>query len=159
MPGAPIHDGIEVTADGSFYFLHRDPTRGLARGTSNADTGTAQVAVGWLCQANMFIKTVAGASISSTANHYQSTPRQLWIYTSPEWGRPPAVHLRFPLTSGALGGRTSAATARDGHGRVSSPTTAPTAAPSPRPAAPRIGSPNKTPTPQLGSQFASGWAR
>src|SRR5262249_15219974 len=45
MPGAPLHDGIELTADGSFYFLHADPTGGLVRGNSDADSGTATVSV------------------------------------------------------------------------------------------------------------------
>jgi hypothetical protein len=88
MPGAPLHDGIELTANGSFYFLHRDPTGELVRGTSDADSGTAEVSDGVQCRANIFIKTLAGASIGSSTVLYQSTPRQLWIYTSPEWGDP-----------------------------------------------------------------------
>ena len=91
MPGAPAHDGIELAADGSFYFLHRDPMGGLVRGTSDVDTGSAQVS----CRA-ITIKTLAGASIASGTAHYQSTPRQLWIYTSPEWGDPERYTLVSP---------------------------------------------------------------
>ena len=88
MPGAPLHDGIELTADGSFYFLHLDPTSGLVRGTSDTDSGTAKLNVFAPCNSEISIATLAGASIASSAVHYQSTPRQLWIYTGPEWGDP-----------------------------------------------------------------------
>ena len=89
MPGAPLHDGIELTADGTFYFLHRDPTGQLARGTSDAETGTATVAIAaGTCRADIYITTLAGVSIVSSTAHYQSTPRQLWIYTDPESGDP-----------------------------------------------------------------------
>ncbi len=88
MPGAPPHDGIELSADGSFYFLHDDPTAGLIRGTSAAETGTATVLVGANCQTDITINTAAGVSILSAGETYQTTPRQLWIYTGPEWGDP-----------------------------------------------------------------------
>jgi hypothetical protein len=88
MPGAPAHDGIELAANGSFYFLHRDPTAGLVRGTSDVDRGMAKVVVAAPCRADIDIETLGGASITSSTQLYQSTPRQLWIYTSPEWGDP-----------------------------------------------------------------------
>jgi hypothetical protein len=88
MPGAPQHDGLELTADGTVYFLHLDAAGGLARGVSDADSGSARVTVSAPCRADLFIDTLAGASIGSSTALYQSTPRQLWIYTGPEWGDP-----------------------------------------------------------------------
>ena len=86
--GAPPHDGIELTADGSFYFLHRDAMDVLIRSSSDANRGTVQVVAGPQCRANISINILAGASIESGTALYQSTPRQLWIYTSPDWGDP-----------------------------------------------------------------------
>jgi hypothetical protein len=88
MTGAPPHDGIELTADGSFYFLHRDAMDVLIRSSSDANRGTVQVVAGPQCRANISINILAGASIESGTALYQSTPRQLWIYTSPDWGDP-----------------------------------------------------------------------
>jgi hypothetical protein len=87
MPGAPLHDGIELTPDGSFYFLHRDTAGDLVRDTSDADHATATLSVG-PTDGEISIETLAGASIISGIELYQSTPRQLWIYTGPEWGDP-----------------------------------------------------------------------
>lgn len=86
MPGAPPHDGIELAANGSFYFLHADATVGLVRGGADTDSGTATTSVAPQCGANITFTTRAGAYILSASVTYQSTPRQLWIYTSPEWG-------------------------------------------------------------------------
>jgi hypothetical protein len=88
MPGAPPHDGIELAANGSFFFLHADPSGGLVRGSSDTDSGTAMTSASSQCGANFTFTTRAGAYILSTSVIYQSTPRQLWIYTGPEWGDP-----------------------------------------------------------------------
>jgi hypothetical protein len=34
------------------------------------------------------IQTASGASLQSSARPFDSMPRQLWMYTSPEWGDP-----------------------------------------------------------------------
>lgn len=96
MPGAPPHDGIEFAADGSVYFLHQDPTVGLVRGNADTDLGTAMAYANAHCGADISITTLAGVSIGSSTVSYQSTPRQLWIYTGPEWGDPERYTLVSP---------------------------------------------------------------
>ena len=88
MPGAPMHDGIELTTDGSFYFLLRDPQGSLVRGSSDAERGTASATPGVACQINTDLRTISGARFLSSARTHDTSPRQLWISTSPEWGNP-----------------------------------------------------------------------
>jgi hypothetical protein len=86
MPGAPLHDGVEFTSDGSFYFLHRDPTAGLVHGET--DRASLRVLVEGPCRVDLFLNTASGVSIGSSAQLRRATPRQLWIFTGPEWGDP-----------------------------------------------------------------------
>ena len=86
MPGAPAHDGIEFAADGTFSFLHLDPTGALARGTAATDHGTASFDPG--CQLTTRLQTVSGATWLSDSDFFDTSPRQLWIYTEPESGDP-----------------------------------------------------------------------
>jgi hypothetical protein len=101
MAGAPAHDGIEFVADGSFYFLHRDPKGVLVRGAATTDIGTAQ-AMNWgggnsaPCQMTTQIQTKAGANITSSAQPFDTSPRQLWLYTSPDWGDPERYTFVMP---------------------------------------------------------------
>jgi hypothetical protein len=93
MPGAPQHEGVEFAALGGFFFLHRDATGVLVRGTADNDRGMAQ-ALTWgggssaPCQMTTTIQTASGAALQSSARPFDSMPRQLWMYTSPEWGDP-----------------------------------------------------------------------
>jgi hypothetical protein len=88
MPGAPAHDGIEFAADGTFYFLHQGPGGALVRGTAT-DHGSLAFQPGILCELDMFPQTPAtGWTWTSSATFRDSSPRQMWIYTSPEWGDP-----------------------------------------------------------------------
>jgi hypothetical protein len=87
MPGAPAHDGIELAADGSFYFLHRDVNQSLIR--TNADRGTLDIEPDECGgQFNVNLTTPSGAMIASSAQLRSASPLQLWIYTGPEWGDP-----------------------------------------------------------------------
>jgi hypothetical protein len=88
MPGAPSHDGIEVVGSGDFHFLHRSPTGTLIRGTADTDNGSASFEPLFRCQSTLSLQTRSGASWQSTSQFFDSSPKQLWIYTSPEWGDP-----------------------------------------------------------------------
>jgi hypothetical protein len=88
MPGAPAHDGIEFAADGTFYFLHQGPGGGLVRGTADTDHGMVGFQPGILCELNISLQTPSGTSWMSAATFRDVSPRQMWIYTSPEWGDP-----------------------------------------------------------------------
>jgi hypothetical protein len=86
MPGAPAHDGIEFTADGGFFFLHLDATGALIRGTAATDVGAASFDPG--CQLTTDLRTTSGGSWLSSSVFFDTSPRQLWIYTEPESGDP-----------------------------------------------------------------------
>lgn len=87
MPGAPAHDGIEVGANGSLYFLHRDATGALIR--TEADRGSLNVeANDCTGQFNVYLTTPSGTMIESAGQIRSASPLQLWIYTGPEWGDP-----------------------------------------------------------------------
>ena len=88
MPGAPVHDGIEFVVGEDFYFLIRDATGQLARGDTDKTRGTARAATGPSCMTTTEIQTAAGSRFWSTARSYDTSPRQLWIYTDPEWDDP-----------------------------------------------------------------------
>jgi hypothetical protein len=88
MPGAPAHDGIEFAVGEDFYFLVRDATGLLARGETDETRGTVRAATGPNCMTTTEIKTAAGSRFWSTARAYDTSPRQLWIYTDPEWDDP-----------------------------------------------------------------------
>jgi hypothetical protein len=80
LPDAPPHDGIEFTADGSFFFLHLDASGALVRGTSDTDSGTVKVEpISVYNDVTIFFTTLSGAPIAASVDIYQSTPRQLWL--------------------------------------------------------------------------------
>lgn len=88
MPGAPSHDGIEFAVGGDFYFLSHDAGGGFARSAAAANHGTVRAATGPNCMMTTEILTAAGGRFWSTARPYDTSPRQLWIYTDPEWEDP-----------------------------------------------------------------------
>jgi hypothetical protein len=71
-----------------FYFLFGDATGLLARGETDDTRGTVRAATGPSCMMTTEIHTVAGSRFWSTARPYDTSPRQLWIYTDPEWDDP-----------------------------------------------------------------------
>jgi hypothetical protein len=88
MPEAPMHDGIEFVVGEDFYFLFRDATGLLARGETDKTRGTVRAATGPNCMMTTEIQTAAGSRFWSTARPFDTSPRQLWIYTDPEWDDP-----------------------------------------------------------------------
>ena len=95
MPNAPAHDGIELAADGTFYFLHAGTGGALVRGTAAGDHGTLMFQPGSLCELNMLPGSTSW-NWTSSATFRDSSPRQMWIYTSPEWGDPDRYTLLGP---------------------------------------------------------------
>jgi hypothetical protein len=86
MPGGPTHDGVELDADGSFYFLHRDAKSALVH--TAADRATANIEAGCGGHFNVTLSTASGAMILSSGQVRNGITRQLWIFTGPEWGDP-----------------------------------------------------------------------
>jgi hypothetical protein len=84
----PKHDGIEFAVDGSFYFLFRDAMGGFVRGSRDTEHGTGAAAVGRPCQMVTDIRTLSGATFYSSATPFDTSPRQLWIYSGSAWGDP-----------------------------------------------------------------------